>query len=57
MNYIVNPKNGKTVSIFSNEGKRILRNYLLTLKKMGGRKKNKKCSNCGRYKLYKGFKQ
>ena len=30
-NFIINPENGKTVSIFSREGKRVLGNYLWTL--------------------------
>ena len=55
-NFIVNPENGKTVSIFSREGKRVLGNYLWTLKQMGGslrsskkhRSKHKKCRSCGR---------
>ena len=52
-NFIVNPENGKTVSIFSREGKRVLSNYLWTLKQMGGslrksRKKHRKCRSCRR---------
>ena len=35
-NFIINPENGKTVSIFSREGKRVLGNYLWHLKQMGG---------------------
>ena len=35
-NFIINPENGKIVSIFSQNGKRILNNYLWTLKQRGG---------------------
>ena len=48
-NFIINPENGKTVSIFSREGKRILGNYLYILKQKGGSlRKYKKCKSCGR---------
>ena len=58
--FIVNPENGKTVSIFSHEGKRVLGNYLWTLKQSGGtlkrkpRRKYKKCRSCGRRYRQKG---
>ena len=48
MNFIINPENGKTVSIYSREGKRVLGNYLWTLKQKGGSRKYKKCRSCGR---------
>ena len=60
INFIINPENGKTVSIFSREGKRVLGNYLWTLKQMGGtlrrksRRKHKKCRSFGRRYRQKG---
>ena len=60
--YILNPINGKYVSIYSIEGKRVLGNYLFHLKKMGGslrkhrrkhRRRYKKCRSCGRKYLRK----
>jgi len=58
--FIINPENHKTVSIFSREGKRVLGNYLWTLKQMGGslrklRRRHKRCKSCGRRKQYGGF--
>ena len=47
-NYIINPKNGNTISIFSHEGKHVLRNYLWTLKQNGGYRKHKRCKSCGK---------
>ena len=48
--FIINPENGKTLSIFSREGKRVLGNYLWTLKQMGGfrKRRSRKCRSCGK---------
>ena len=35
-NFIINPKNGRKISIFSKRGRRLLKKYLYTLKKYGG---------------------
>ena len=43
-NYIVNPESGKNVSIYSKTGKKVLRNYVKYLEKLGG-KRNKSRRN------------